>query len=386
MGKKNFKKKGGKTLQERKKELKEASKALGRQNAKKSEGASQYTIDQLLDKAEELIDEFNYELAQKFCQRALEQDADNVRALETSGVLLLELGNTEAAKQCFGRAVEVCPDKGYSKYMYLGQLFEGAQAVECFQKGIQLMLKEKEEKQAQEVAAACRGAESDEGPSDRDISSAYCSVAEIYLTDLCFEEGAEQKCEESVENAVKSDPNNPEAHQLKASFLLSKERTEEAKEAIKNSVSLWLPQLQAQEEGTVDDENFDPVEACPLSYPTRMQAAKILVEVGEYETAGEVLELLLDEDEDIPDVWYMLGWANYLQGADYAANARHYLSKANKVYTKVKHKDEELLKHITELLKELGPGEGLEDDDGDEDAENGDQLEIESSDEEPMDQ
>ena len=53
--------------------------------------------------------------------------------------------------QCFGRAVEVCPDKGYSKYMYLGQLFEGAQAVECFQKGIQLMLKEKEEKQAREV-------------------------------------------------------------------------------------------------------------------------------------------------------------------------------------------------------------------------------------------
>lgn len=47
--------------------------------------------------------------------------------------------------------MEVCPNEGYSKYMYLGQLFEGAQAVECFQKGIQLMLKEKEEKEAQEV-------------------------------------------------------------------------------------------------------------------------------------------------------------------------------------------------------------------------------------------
>lgn len=27
--------------------------------------------------------------------------------------------------QCFGRAVAVSPDKGYSKYMNLGQLFEG---------------------------------------------------------------------------------------------------------------------------------------------------------------------------------------------------------------------------------------------------------------------
>ena len=52
--------------------------------------------------AEQFIDEFQYELAQKFCQRALEQDADNVRALETSGSLLLELGSTEAAKQVSG--------------------------------------------------------------------------------------------------------------------------------------------------------------------------------------------------------------------------------------------------------------------------------------------
>lgn len=47
--------------------------------------------------------------------------------------------------------------------------------------------------------------------------------------------------------------------------------------------------------------------------------------------ATEILELLLDEDEDVPDVWYMLGWANYLQGPDFVVNARHYLTKAKKV-------------------------------------------------------
>lgn len=36
--------------------------------------------------------------------------------------------------------------------MYLGQIFQGAQAVDCFQKGIELMLKEKGEKETQEVS------------------------------------------------------------------------------------------------------------------------------------------------------------------------------------------------------------------------------------------
>ena len=48
---------------------------------------------------EEYIDRFEYELAQKFCQRALEMEPDNVRALETSGSLLIDLGNLDAAKQ-----------------------------------------------------------------------------------------------------------------------------------------------------------------------------------------------------------------------------------------------------------------------------------------------
>lgn len=49
-------------------------------------------------KAQDCIDRFEYELAQKFCQRALETDSDNVRALEMSGSLLIDLGNLEAAK------------------------------------------------------------------------------------------------------------------------------------------------------------------------------------------------------------------------------------------------------------------------------------------------
>lgn len=47
--------------------------------------------------------------------------------------------------------MEVIPDTGHSKYMYLGQLFEGAEAIQFFQKGIELMVKEREAQSAQEV-------------------------------------------------------------------------------------------------------------------------------------------------------------------------------------------------------------------------------------------
>ena len=69
-------------------------------------------------------------------------------------MLLIQL-SVDVCVQCLGRAVEVQPDEGFSKYMTLGQLFEGLNAVQCFQKGIELMLKEKEQKQAQEVRCVC---------------------------------------------------------------------------------------------------------------------------------------------------------------------------------------------------------------------------------------
>ena len=47
--------------------------------------------------------------------------------------------------------------------------------------------------------------------------------------------------------------------------------------------------------------------------------------------ASEVLELLLDEEDEVVEVWYLLGWLNYLQGADCHTNARYYLLKAQQV-------------------------------------------------------
>ena len=54
---------------------------------------------------EEYLDEFNHDLARRFCERALQMAPDNVRALETSGAVLLEMDDIENAKQVRAWAV-----------------------------------------------------------------------------------------------------------------------------------------------------------------------------------------------------------------------------------------------------------------------------------------
>lgn len=58
-----------------------------------------YSIDQILDKAEQCMEQLDFNSARLFCERSLEMNADHPRALETTGNLLLEFSETEKAKQ-----------------------------------------------------------------------------------------------------------------------------------------------------------------------------------------------------------------------------------------------------------------------------------------------
>ncbi|KAM8966666.1 uncharacterized protein RCH25_025319 [Pelodytes ibericus] len=340
------------------------------QNKAKNKTAEKYTVEQLLDKTEECVDNFSYDMAQLFCQRALDIDPTNLVILDMMGNICMELDNVEKAKQVFLKAVELSPDKGHAKYMYLGQIHCKEEALQYFNKGLEVMITAYQHQPQVLGAASC----TDEMEvTTKDISTAFCSVAEIYLTDLCMVEGAGDGCKEAIQKALQYEPTSSEALQLMASYLFSMEQIQEGKEYLLKSLAPWLPSMQKSEEDALspDSSNVDLLESVLPPYESRITTAKLLTEAEEFELAAEILEGLLEEDDEVIQVWYLLGWVCYLQAKapdeDDALkdSARTYLRKAKKLYNKLKCDDSQLLEHVDQILNELGAGgEELEDSDG----------------------
>ncbi|KAK5892427.1 hypothetical protein CesoFtcFv8_012807 [Champsocephalus esox] len=320
----------------------------------KKKSAEKYSVLQLLEKTEECMDSFDFEMARLFCQRALDVESSNLQALDMQGHICSELGDTEKAKEI--------------------SLMQ--ESVDFYTKGIQVLLSALE-KQAQttqtEAAAAAPADEDAELPTAKDVCVAYCSVAEVYLTDLCMEEGAGDKCKELIERALQYHHDNPEALQLMASYLFSTERNQEGKEYLLKSVGLWLP---AQEESAASSNTDEDMQNEIPPYESRVTTAKLLLESEEFEVAVDVLEGLLEEDDEVVQVWYLSGWVCYLQlekakelqereGREVTEEeteewkalqevARSYLTNAKKLYIKLRCDDQPMSEHVEQLLGDLG--------------------------------
>lgn len=70
-----------------------------RQERAKKKTAEKYTIDQLIEKTEECIDDFDFDMARLYCQRALDIEPTNLTLLDMMGNICSELGDVEKAKQ-----------------------------------------------------------------------------------------------------------------------------------------------------------------------------------------------------------------------------------------------------------------------------------------------
>ena len=297
-------------------------------------------------------------------------------ALNLLGEINIELGDPDSAKEAFQVAVALDQEgehDGAEKFLWLAQLNEegGAESVRWFEKGIEVLKREIEGLESKLV----KNAEVTEALEEKKqkTATALCGIAEVYMTDLSWEEDAEARCEAAVTEALLAAPESPEPLQTLASIRLSQVRTEDAKSALTRSMHLW--------------GDLDPDDPKVPDFSTRISLSRLLMEAEMEDEAIEVLERLIGENDSSVEAWYLGGWCLHLlaekqkaKDSDTATSllraSRDWLENCLKLYTVVEYEDERLREHAEELLKSLndalGPSTGEEDEDGWEDADDGD--------------
>ena len=275
-------------------------------------------------------------------------------------------------------------------HLYLGQLSEAEEALEHNRSGVSQLVKclsileklappDLEEGIQKDVSSMDEGGQSLRSAvkdTRRQLCGAHCSIAELYLTDLCYDPEAEAHCETSLKSALALDDGDgpPDSMQGMANLCLSQGRGTEAVRYILDAYSRIKVGCEAMADlvglgkegldGNADDGDdkakelveVDAASSLPC-FEFRCQTAKILLEcaaaLGEAasgeepskeigqssfcsEAAIQVLGSLLAENDEVVEVWYLLGCAFASLRPPNTDGAQHHWETALEMLLKVK--------------------------------------------------
>eukprot|EP00002_Diphylleia_rotans_P021566 TRINITY_DN4196_c0_g1_i2.p1 TRINITY_DN4196_c0_g1~~TRINITY_DN4196_c0_g1_i2.p1 ORF type:complete len:414 (+),score=98.99 TRINITY_DN4196_c0_g1_i2:46-1287(+) len=333
--------------------------ATGAKGAKGAEPMEEISSEQIAEykaEAEELLQAGDPRSAARIYRQLLQWQPTHTRWMDALAEVQLEMGKLQQARQLLQQSIELAPTDNFAKYMYAGQLVDGLEAVALYKKGITLM-----EEELNRLQIATEEAEPE--TLRRTLSSALCAVVDIYMTDLCFEEDAETQASNAALRAVEIDPANPDAGQTLASVRISQNNKEGALDALLRSIQIWRslevePPVQdslTEEEldqgpNEFDDPDADEKLKVMPSFPSRINSAKLLMELEQYPLAIDILDDLLEEDDMVPDIWHLMGVAYRLSG-DLASAASHLLTAQDVLNKLVQSNPEEEDYELREQLE-----------------------------------
>jgi len=148
------------------------------------------------------------------------------------------------------------------------------EALNCYQQGLNI-LKESRVKD-----------------KDKAIASVLVAMAEIFMTDCCFEDHAEETCGRLLEEALAYDKNSAEVFQALASYKISQSDKDQALNYLEKAISV------------------SALSDTVLTYEHRIQTCKLLIELQQMKKAADHLEALKEELDTDPELWYLLAFAH----------------------------------------------------------------------------
>ncbi|KAG5940174.1 hypothetical protein E4U53_007662 [Claviceps sorghi] len=360
----------------------------------------------LLRDADTQFEVGNLDAAIALASKALEETGSGgdfeLRALNSLGTLLVESGEIEQGRSYFERAVKLDEDGmtdekvggGPEKFLFLAQLSEegGQDSVNWFERGASALRRQIQS--LTDLPGRTPEQQASLEEKQQKLGGVLCAVAEVYMTDLSWEEDAEQRCETLITEAMMIAPNSPETWQTVANVRISQERRDEAKKALRTSLELW--------------QDLPPAHPDVPAFPTRVGLARLLLETEMEEEALGVLERLVSDDDQSVEAWYLGGWCLYMSGEKQRdsqaaqsggggeawrstwSTARKWLAQCLKLYAMLEYEDERLGEHAVELFQningELGEmPEGEEDNwdaSGDEEEDDDEEADVGEDDEE----
>ncbi|KKY32285.1 putative tpr domain-containing protein [Diaporthe ampelina] len=380
-------------------------KAKNRSHAKKSTPAPTKPAKQLLAEATALLEQGDAPGAVTTARQALDAalENDDTRACAAHmllGEINVELGEIDAARAHFLEAAGLDEDGslaeelggGPEKFNWLAQLSEegGADSVRWFERAAACL---RAQIQALSGAAAeARRKGSARGTAEREaeaaatekkhkLSETLCAVAEVYMTDLSWEEDAEARCEALITEATMLAPELPDAWQTVANVRVSQSRRDDAVAALERSMALWT--------------DLEPEDPGVPPFPSRVSLTRLLIECDLQQKAVDVCERLVSDDDGSVEAWYLGGMAHYTLGekgkseASSTENgdkstetrdswkkewvrARQWLSQCLLLFEAQEYEDERLGEHAQELLATVNAEVGdLPDEDEDDEDEDG---------------
>jgi tetratricopeptide (TPR) repeat protein len=301
------------------------------------------SAEELIQSAEEHFSRGDFEGGLSALQKAVTQSPHDAEILAQVADLQMQVGLAEEAEQTVGRVLQSGGPVPPAVWMMQGQLLSGSDSLEAYERGVDIILDSYPQLNARALLGssqpnavatalspgtiqAALGRSEEEAVAADLLSSAYASIAELYLTDLQEGDETDRLCEDHLAQALALSPFHVDSLLALTSLKIDQADIPSTLRLLKRRIvplvvpSFTFQQEQKDEEDEEEDDslfhtNSPAVQTHEIPYHTRMQAAKLLLESSTEdsllaEPAAIIVSGLLEEDEENIELWYLMGVVN----------------------------------------------------------------------------